>query len=354
MSAPFFFKRGAGLSLSEIATLTGGEPSAGADLDRRIGAIAPLDRASPSDLAFLESAKYAEQAAMTVAGACLTTARFRDVLPDRVSVIVVREPYRAFVEVARTLFPDALRPSSLFEAGGVASSANVHPLARLENGVSVDPAAVIGPGAEIGSGTVIGAGAAIGAHVRIGRDCAIGARASIMHALIGDRVIIHPGCAIGQDGFGFVRGPRGAHKVPQVGRVIIQDDVEIGANSTIDRGAIRDTVIGEGTKIDNLVQIAHNVSIGRHCLLAAQVGISGSCTVEDGVIMGGKAGVADHLTIGAGAMLGAGSGLMHDVPPGARWAGSPARPGKQWLREVATLERLARQTRGGVRDEESK
>jgi UDP-3-O-[3-hydroxymyristoyl] glucosamine N-acyltransferase len=219
--------------------------------------------------------------------------------------------------------------------------------------VTVDPAAVIGAGAEVGCGTVIGAGAVIGAHVRIGRDCAIGARASIMHALVGDRVIIHPGCAIGQDGFGFVRGPRGAHKVPQVGRVIIQDDVEIGANSTIDRGAIRDTVIGEGTKIDNLVQIAHNVSIGRHCLLAAQVGISGSSTVEDGVIMGGQAGVADHLTIGAGAMLGAKAGVMRDVPPGTRWGGYPARPGKQWLREVATLERLARQSRGGVRDEES-
>jgi len=353
MSAPFFFKRGAGLSLSEIAALVGGEPRAGADLDRRISAIAPLDRAGPSDLAFLDSPKYAQQAAVTVAGACLTTPRFTDALPGRVSVLKVREPYRAFVEVTRTLFPDALRPSSLFDAGGGATGAQVHPSARLENGVTVDPAAVIGAGAEIGSGTVIGAGAVIGQHVRIGRDCAIGARASIMHALIGDRVIIHPGCAIGQDGFGFVRGPRGAHKVPQIGRVIIQDDVEIGANSTIDRGAIRDTVIGEGTKIDNLVQIAHNVSIGRHCLLAAQVGISGSSTVEDGVIMGGQAGIADHLTIGAGAMLGAKAGVMHNVPPGARWGGYPARPGKQWLREVATLERLARQSRGGVRDEES-
>jgi UDP-3-O-[3-hydroxymyristoyl] glucosamine N-acyltransferase len=206
---------------------------------------------------------------------------------------------------------------------------------------------VIGPGAEIGSGTVIGAGATIGAKVCIGRDCAIGPNATITHALIGDRVIIHPGCAIGQDGFGFVRGPRGAEKVPQVGRVIIQDEVEIGANSTVDRGAIRDTVIGEGTKIDNMVHIAHNVSIGRHCLLAGQVGISGSSTVEDGVIMGGQAGVADHLTVGTGAMLGAKAGVMSDVPPGARWAGYPARSGKQWLREVATLERLARKSRGG-------
>jgi len=353
MSAPFFFKRGAGLSLREIATLVGGEPRARADLDRRINAIAPLDRAGPSDLAFLESSKYAQQAATTVAGACLTTPRFNDALPDRVGVLTVREPYRAFVEVARALFPDALRPSSLFEAGGLASGAHVHPSARLENGVTVDPAAVIGAGAEVGSGTVIGAGAIIGANVRIGRDCAIGARASIMHALIGDRVIIHPGCAIGQDGFGFVRGPRGAHKVPQVGRVIIQDDVEVGANSTIDRGAIRDTVIGEGTKIDNLVQIGHNVSIGRHCLLVAQVGISGSSTVEDGVILGGQVGVADHLTIGAGAMLGAKAGVMSDVPTGARWAGFPAKPRKQWLREAVTLERLAGRSRGGGRDEES-
>jgi UDP-3-O-[3-hydroxymyristoyl] glucosamine N-acyltransferase len=353
MSAPFFFKRGAGLSLREIATLVGGEPRAGADLDRRISAIAPLDRAGPSDLAFLESPKYAQQAATTVAGACLTTERFNDALPGRIGVLTVREPYRAFVEVARALFPDSLRPSSLFEAGAVASGAHVHPSARLENGVTVDPAAVIGAGVEIGSGTVIGAGAIIGTNVRIGRDCAIGPNATIMHALIGDRVIIHPGCAIGQDGFGFVRGPRGAHKVPQVGRVIIQDDVEIGANSTIDRGAIRDTVIGEGTKIDNLVQIAHNVSIGRHCLFAAQVGISGSTTVEDGVIMGGKAGVADHLTVGAGAMLGAKAGVFTDVPPGGRWSGYPARPGKQWLREVVTLERLAGRSRGGGRNEES-
>src|SRR5262245_18609638 len=154
MSAPFFFKRGPGLSHSEIATLVGGEPRPGADLDRRIGAIAPLDRAGPRDLAFLEGAKYAPQAATTVAGACLTTTRFRDALPARVSVLVVREPYRAFVEVARTLFPDALRPSSLFEAGGGGTStgAQVHPLARLENGVTVDPAAVIGTGAESGTG----------------------------------------------------------------------------------------------------------------------------------------------------------------------------------------------------------
>lgn len=348
MSAPFFFKQGRGLSVREIAALAGAElhqPHQGADLDRRITGIAALDRASPSDLAFFDSSKYLEQATTTDAGACLTTQRFAASLPARVSILRVAEPYRAFVEVARALFPDALRPSSLFEASGVAPGAHVHPSARLENGVTVDPGAVIGARAEIGAGTVVAAGAVVGPGVCIGRDCSIGANVSIVHALIGDRVIIHPGCAIGQDGFGFVRAPKGAHKVPQVGRVIIQDDVEIGANSTVDRGAIRDTVIGEGTKIDNLVQIAHNVLIGRHCLLAGQVGISGSSTVEDGVIMGGQAGVADHLTVGAGAMLAAKAGLMNNVPPGARWAGTPAKSGKQWFREIATLERLAAKAR---------
>ena len=351
MSAPYFFELEGGLTVREIAALAKAEPHDGADLDRRITGIAALDRATRRDLTFLESAKYSHQAATTAAGACLTVERFAGGLPARVSVLRAREPYRAFVDVARALFPDALRPSSLFEARGVAPAASVHPTARVESGVTVDPGAVIGPRAEIGAGTVIGPGAAIGPNVRIGRDCSIGANVSITHALIGDRVIVHPGCAIGQDGFGFARGAKSASKIPQVGRVIIQDDVEIGANTTIDRGAIRDTVIGEGTKIDNLVQIAHNVSIGRHCLLAAQVGISGSTTVEDGVIMGGQAGVADHLTIGAGAMLAAQTGLMRDVPAGERWGGTPARLGKRWLREVATLERLAKQAKAG-RDEE--
>ena len=195
--------------------------------------------------------------------------------------------------------------------------------------MTVDPLAVIGPRAEIGAGTLIGAGAVIGPDVRIGRNCAIGAGATMLHALIGDRVIIHPGARIGQDGFGYLPQPaRAIRKIPQTRRVIIQDDVEIGANTTIDRGATRDTVIGEGTKIDNLVQIGHNCSIGRHCLIVSQVGISGSATVGDFVMLGGQVGVADHITIGAGAMLGARAGVMSDVPAGARWGGFPAEPAR--------------------------
>jgi UDP-3-O-[3-hydroxymyristoyl] glucosamine N-acyltransferase len=347
MTEAFFFQRRSGLSLREIATLAGAEPRRGAELDRRIVGIAALDRAAPGDLCFLDSAKFAGQASICEAGACLTTERLAHLLPERVSVLCVRAPYRAFVDVSRTLFPDALRPSSLFEAAGVTAGALVHPTARLENGVTIDPGAVVGPRAEIGAATLIGAGTVVGPNVHIGRDCAIGPGVSIIHALLGDRVIVHPGCRIGQDGFGYLTGAAGHRKIPQIGRVIIQDDVEIGANTTIDRGAMSDTVIGEGTKIDNLVQIAHNVQIGRHCVLASQTGISGSAVIGDNVMTGGQVGIADHVTIGAGAALGAQSGVMHDAPAGARWVGAPAKPVKQFFREVAELERLAGQRGAG-------
>jgi UDP-3-O-[3-hydroxymyristoyl] glucosamine N-acyltransferase len=218
----------------------------------------------------------------------------------------------------------------------------VHPAARLEANVTVDPLAVIGADAAIGAGTVIAAGAVIGPGVRIGRDCAIGAGATIQHALIGDRVIIHPGVRIGQDGFGYLPSPQGHQKIPQTRRVIIQDNVEIGANSTIDRGSNRDTIIGEGTKIDNLVQIGHNCSIGRHCIIVSQTGISGSVKVGDYVMMGGQVGIADHFTIGDGAMLAARSGVITDVPAGARYNGWPAQPARDWLRGVTWLRRMAR------------
>jgi UDP-3-O-[3-hydroxymyristoyl] glucosamine N-acyltransferase len=261
--------------------------------------------------------------------------------------LISSQPFHAFVAVARALFPQALRPSSLYYGSG-SEGAHVHPLARLEAGVCVDPGAVIGPRAEIGSGTLIAANAVIGPDVRIGRDCAIGAGVSITHALIGDRVIIHPGCRIGQDGFGFVMGPKGHRKIPQVARVIIQDDVEIGAGSTVDRGAIRDTVIGEGTKIDNLVQVGHNVRIGRHCVLVAQAGISGSATLEDFVVLGARAGVNNQATVGEGAQIAATGVVWGNVPAGARWGGHPAKDIKQWFREVQAIQRLGRTTKGGA------
>jgi UDP-3-O-[3-hydroxymyristoyl] glucosamine N-acyltransferase len=351
MTEPQFFQRPDALTAQEIAALTGAVARPGVAPDRRVSGIAALDRAGPSDLAFLQNPKYAGPYGTTRAGICLTTERFAGQAPAGVAILVTPAPYRAFVAVAEKLFPGALRPSSLFEAGGVSASAQVHPTARLENGVTIDPAAVIGPRAEIGAGTMIAAGAVIGPEVRIGRDCAIGANVTIVHALIGDRVIIHAGARIGQDGFGYLPGPSGHRKVPQIARVIIQDNVEIGANSTVDRGFIRDTVIGEGTKIDNLVQIAHNCEIGRHCVLAAHTGISGSVTVGDYVMMGGRVGIADNITVGTGAMLAASTGVISNVPPGAKMGGTPAVPAREWLKGAAVMRRLIRRGVAGEQGE---
>jgi UDP-3-O-[3-hydroxymyristoyl] glucosamine N-acyltransferase len=339
------------LTTGDIAALTGAKLRPGDPADRRIRNIAPLDTAGPADLSFLDNSKYAGELATTRAGACLVTPRFLESAPREIVVLETPQPYPAFVAVTRKLFGNLLRPSSLFGGSGHAGSAQIDPTARLEAGVTVDPLALIGPHAEIGAGTLIGAGAVIGPSVRIGRHCAIGPHVSILHALIGDRVIIYAGARIGPDGFGYLRSPQGHQKIPQTRRVIIQDDVEIGANTTIDRGATRDTVIGEGTKIDNLVQIAHNVSIGRHCLIAAQVGISGSVTIGDFAVLAGQVGVADHLTIGTGAILGGKSGVMSNVPAGARWAGFPAEPAIDWKRGQAIVRRLVKRRKAERKSE---
>jgi UDP-3-O-[3-hydroxymyristoyl] glucosamine N-acyltransferase len=348
MSDPVFFAIATSPTLGEVAALTSTQLPDGVAANQLITGVAPLETAGPGDLAYMDNAKYTAVAAATQAGTCLVSSRFAARLPATTVSLVTPEPYRAFARVVALLFPSALRPGSIFGVHGISPSAHVHSTARLEAGVTVDPGAVIGPRAEIGSGSVIGPHAVIGPDVRIGRDGAVGAGATIQCALIGNRVIIHPGVRIGQDGFGFAMSPRGHLKVPQIGRVIIQDDVEIGANTTIDRGASRDTIIGEGTKIDNLVQIGHNVVIGRHCVIVSQVGIAGSCTIQDFAAIGGQVGLAGHLTIGMGAQIGAQSGVTGDVPAGARYGGSPAQPAMAWAREVALLKSLvARRGKSG-------
>ena len=221
----------------------------------------------------------------------------------------------------------------------MAPGAIVHPTAEIEDDVTIDPGAVIGPRAAIGSGTVIGATAVVGPGVQIGRDCAIGPGTSIINALIGDNVILHGGCRIGQDGFRYHPSAQGHVKVPQLGRVVIQDNVEIGANTAIDRGGSGDTVIGEGTKIDNLVQIGHNCTIGRHCIIAAECGLSGSIVLGDHVMLGGQVGIADHITIGERAIVAAKSGVIGHIPAGQQWFGYPAMPGRDYLRVFATSRR---------------
>jgi UDP-3-O-[3-hydroxymyristoyl] glucosamine N-acyltransferase len=343
MSDPVFISAHAPLSVADICALTRtAAPADPAALARTVRALAPLDRAGPQDLSFLDGARYVPQFRTSRAGVCLTSERFVAFAPEGMTVLAVPKPYAAFVTVARHLFADTLRPGSIFGHEGVASGAFVHPQARLEDDVTVDPGAVIGPGAEVGSGSVIAAGAIVGPGVRIGRDCAIGAGASLLHALVGNGVIIHPGARIGQDGFGYLSGAGGHMKVPQLGRVVLQDDVEVGAGTTIDRGGIRDTVIGEGTKIDNLVQIAHNVIIGRHCIIVSQTGIAGSATLGDYVVLGGQVGVIGHVTVGTGSQIAATSNVKHDVPPGVQWGGSPAKPMREWFREVMAVQRLGR------------
>jgi UDP-3-O-[3-hydroxymyristoyl] glucosamine N-acyltransferase len=345
-----FFSEPPRLTLADIAEMTGAVLADSKAALVRITGLAVLDEAGPSHLTFLENARYAPQLANCHAAACFVSRRLEHELPGRVAALRVADPYRAFVAVARKLHADALEPQPQFGAAGISPTAVIHPTARLEDDVSVEPHAVIGPHAEIGTGTLIGPGAVIGPYVTIGRGCAIGAGATIACSLIGNAVIVHPGCRIGQDGYGFLSGSDGHAKVPQTGRVIIQNDVEIGANTTIDRGALRDTVIGEGTKIDNLVQIAHNVVVGRRCLVTSQVGIAGSVTLGEGVALGARVGINNHVTIGDGAQIAATSIVHDDVPPGARWGGTPAKPVKLWFREMMLLERMAREAATGPED----
>lgn len=331
-----FFPPHEGITLSDLADRCGAKLADLAFAERRVTSVAPLSRAGAEEITFANSRKALPELTKSRAAAVFVGIANSSHVPEGVAVLITETPQTAFALAAASLFPDSMKPVMLAgETAVVSSGAHVHPAARLEKGVTVGFGAVIGAEAEIGTGTVIAPGAAIGPGCRIGRNSHIGHGATVQFALIGSNVIIHPGVRIGQDGFGYAPGPTGPLKIPQIGRVIIQDHVEIGANTTIDRGALDDTVIGEGTKIDNLVQIGHNVRIGRHCVLVGQVGVAGSAVIGNGVMIGGAAGVNGHITIGDGAQLAALSGVATDVPAGARWGGQPARPMSGVLRDAA-------------------
>lgn len=348
MNHPGFFAIAGPFSLAEVAAATQSEVKGDAEAPTRtVEGVQPLSEATPRQLSFFENRKYLPQLLETKAGACLVSAQFAERVPAGTVALVCKAPYRAFAQALALFYPEAMHSKAAYGE----TSERISPSAVIEDGAVIEPGAVIGPEARIGRGTRIAAGAVIGYRVTIGRGCYIGALTSVVHALVGDRVILHAGVRIGQDGFGFAMGKEGHLKVPQVGRVIIQDDVEIGANSTVDRGALKDTIIGEGTKIDNLVQIGHNVVIGRHCVIVGQVGISGSTELGDFVVMGGQSGAVGHIKIGSGAQIAGGSHPKDDVPPGAVLAGTPARPFKQWAREVAAITRLGRRA-GGRLDED--
>lgn len=339
----FFAGRGP-LPLAEVARAAGAALPEGIDGAKLIRRPAPLDAAGPDEVSFLENARYAPALAASRAGACLVRAADAAKVPPGMIVLACDQPYLGWARVLSLFFPPA-EPGQ----GSISPRAVVDPSALLGTAVTVRAGAVIGARAAIGAGSVIGENAVIGEAVVIGRGCVIGALASVSHAILGDRVEIGPGARIGHAGFGFAPGPAGFETVPQLGRVLIGDGADIGANTTIDRGSGQDTIVGAGCRIDNLVQIGHNVRLGRRCVIVAQAGISGSAILGDGVMLGGQAGLVGHITIGAGARIGAQAGVMADVPAGADYIGSPAQPARKAMRAIAVLNRLAETGgRGGM------
>ena len=307
-----FFDKATPLRLSEIATLTGAALSGD---DKIVESLAPLDSATNSDLSFLDNSKYISAFTKSAAGACFVRSKFTLHAPENMSLLVTDQPYASYAALAAHMYP-----------------------AKRETGIHAS--AILGTNVELGDGVSIGAYSVIGDGVVIGANTQIGAHCSISHAIIGKDCILHRGIHIGQDGFGFAPTAKGLLKVPQLGRVVIGDGVEIGSGTCIDRGAGPDTIIGSGTKIDNLVQIGHNVQIGKHCVIVSQVGIAGSTIIGDGTMLGGQVGVSGHLNIGAGVKVAAQSGIITDIPAGATYGGYPALPVRDWHRQTIALSRL--------------
>jgi UDP-3-O-[3-hydroxymyristoyl] glucosamine N-acyltransferase len=307
--------------------------------DLLLRGLASLEAAGPDQLSFLGAARYVPVLERSRAGAVLVGADLQDRVPSGMVGLVVADPLASWAQAVALFHP------------APAAEAGIHPSAVVAETAVIDPSAEIGALTHIGARAIIGArcrigpGAVIGSGVVLGPDCRVGPNASISHAVLGARVYVYPGARIGQEGFGFSITPRGFLTTPQLCGVVLGDDVEVGANATIDRGALRDTEIGTGTRLDNHVQVAHGVRIGRYCAVAALAGISGSAEIGDFVVIGGQVGVAEHVTIASKARIGAQSGVMSALEPGAVVAGSPARPARQMFREVATLKRLAQRPR---------
>ncbi len=329
---PRFFRRSGPHPLAAVAAACGAPPP---DATLLLHGVAPLQTATAGQVSFLDNRRYLPALAATRAGAVIVHPDLAGRVPDGSIALATAEPYAGWARVAALFHPEP--PAT----PGIHPAALVDPAAQVDASAEIGPFAVIGAAAEIGPRCRIGAGAVIGPGVVLGADCRIGAHASLSHALLGARVHVYPGARIGQEGFGFASTAAGFVSVPQLGRVILEDDVEIGANSTVDRGSAQDTVIGAGSRLDNLVQIGHNVRLGRCCVIVAQAGISGSTVVEDFVMVAGQAGLTGHLRIGARARIGAQAGVMADVPAAAEVVGSPAMPVRAFFRQVAALRRLA-------------
>ena len=335
-----FFKTKRGpFRLAELAKLAQADV-VNADPNQEIHDVVPLEIAGHQDISFFDNRLYQAQFEASKAGVCIVNHTVAQKDKSGRALLASKDPYLSYALIAQAFYPEEQCVEQRHSSSFIDVSAN------LGCHVSVAAGAVIEADVEIGDHCLIGPNAVIGRGVKLGNNVTVGANASVSHALIGDRVVIYPGARIGQPGFGFAPNAGVPVKVPQLGRVLIGNDVEIGANTCVDRGSGHDTVIESGTMIDNLVQIGHNVHIGQGCVIVGQVGISGSTTLEPYVQIGGQAGLTGHLTIGKAAKIAAGSGVFRDVPAGVTVCGAPAEPMKEFGRQMIALKKLAMRNGG--------
>jgi UDP-3-O-[3-hydroxymyristoyl] glucosamine N-acyltransferase len=337
MPDPRFFSVSGPFKIAELAEIGQANLNDGANSELIICDVAPIDAAGPRDLSFLDNPRYADLFRHSKAGACVVQPDRANTAPPTMSLLVSNNPYLSYARIASAFYPTAGS-----EPPETEDKFFIHPSAEIGSGVSIAVGAVIKRAAKIGDNVRIDSNAVVGPGVIIGDDCHIGAMATVFYCIMGNGVRLYSGARIGEAGFGFSHDGEKFLSVPQLGRVLIGDHVEIGANTTIDRGSGPDTVIGAGCRIDNLVQIGHNVHLGRNCVIVAQAGISGSTILEDAVTLGGQVGLTGHLTVGKGAQIGAQSGVMKNIAPGERVIGTPAVPARQFMRQTTILGRLAR------------
>lgn len=333
MADKIFYKYSGAKSLKEVVEITGAVLIDEGKINEQIENVCSIDSAGRDDLCFFYDKKNKEKAKTIKAKACATTEELKHLIPEDVIVLIVKDPKHAFIKIIQAFYGDYDKEAKIEDSAKISSLAKIGERCYIGHNVVIEDDVVIGDDCVIEANTFIGRGC------KIGNNCKIANNASITYCLMGNDCYVYTGARIGQDGFGF-SVVEGRHKrIPQIGRVIIGNDVEIGANTCIDRGALDDTIIGDGCRIDNLVQVAHNDKIGKCCILVAQTGIAGSCTFGDYVVCGGQTGFADHLNVGSGAQIGAQSGVMRDIEPGTIVMGTPTVPFKDFMRQVAFLQK---------------